>query len=260
MPMIDMPLHELQQYQGINPRPHDFDEYWARAMEEMKAQDANLELVPSEFQVPFAECFDLYFTGVRGARIHAKYLRPKQAEKPHPAVVMFHGYSGNAGDWFDKLPYVALGYSVFAMDVRGQGGSSEDVGGVIGNTLQGHFIRGLDDHEDNLLFRHIFLDCAQLAYIAMDMPEVDETRVGVTGWSQGGALTIACSALVPEIKRLAPVYPFLSDYSGYGRWIWHAALMRNCAYTSADSIRVTNAQMRCLRDSVISTSNTWQIA
>lgn len=222
MPMIDMPLHELQQYQGINPRPHDFDEYWARAMEEMKAQDADLELVPSEFQVPFAECFDLYFTGVRGARIHAKYLRPKQAEKPHPAVVMFHGYSGNAGDWFDKLPYVALGYSVFAMDVRGQGGSSEDVGGVIGNTLQGHFIRGLDDHEDNLLFRHIFLDCAQLAYIAMDMPEVDETRVGVTGWSQGGALTIACSALVPEIKRLAPVYPFLSDY----KRVWEMDLAR----------------------------------
>lgn len=222
MPMIDMPLQDLTKYMGINPRPHDFDEYWERALKEMMAQDANLELKPSEFQVPFAECFDLYFTGVRGARIHAKYIRPKKSEKPHPAVVMFHGYSGNAGDWFDKLPYVALGYSVFAMDVRGQGGSSQDVGGVIGNTLQGHFIRGLDDHEDNLLFRHIFLDCAQLAYIAMDMPEVDGSRVGVTGWSQGGALTIACSALVPEIKRLAPVYPFLSDY----KRVWEMDLAR----------------------------------
>jgi cephalosporin-C deacetylase len=46
----------------------------------------------------------------------------------------------------------------------------------------------------------------------MDMPDVDENRVGATGISQGGALTIACSALEPRIKRAAPITPFLSDY------------------------------------------------
>ena len=30
--------------------------------------------------------------------------------------------------------------------------------------------------------------------------------------SQGGALTVACAALEPRIKKAAPVYPFLSDY------------------------------------------------
>lgn len=123
----------------------------------------------------------------------------------------------------DKLSYASLGFSVFALDVRGQGGLSEDVGGVKGNTYQGHIIRGLDDDPDNLLFRHIFLDCAQLAGIAMSMPEVDETRVGATGWSQGGALTIACAALEPRIKRLAPVYPFLSDY----RRVWEMDLAKD---------------------------------
>jgi cephalosporin-C deacetylase len=46
----------------------------------------------------------------------------------------------------------------------------------------------------------------------MNMPEVDETRVGAMGGSQGGALTLACAALEPGIKKLAPVYPFLCDY------------------------------------------------
>lgn len=46
----------------------------------------------------------------------------------------------------------------------------------------------------------------------MEMPEVDAERVGATGPSQGGALTIACTALEPRIKRAVPVYPFLSDY------------------------------------------------
>jgi len=212
MPLIDMPLEQLKQYQGINPRPDDFDAYWERAITEMKAVDPQVELVPSPFQTPAAECFDLYFTGVRGARIHAKYVRPRNATEPHPAVVLFHGYSGNAGDWADKLAYASLGFSVLAMDCRGQGGSSEDSGSVKGNTYHGHIIRGLDDHEDNLLFRHIFLDAAQLAGIAIGLPEVDPERVYAAGASQGGALTIACAALEPRVKKLAPVYPFLIDY------------------------------------------------
>ncbi|XID90692.1 alpha/beta fold hydrolase [Paenibacillaceae bacterium WGS1546] len=212
MPLIDMPLEQLKAYRGINPRPADFDAYWERALAEMRAVDPQVELVPSGFRTPAAECFDLYFTGVRGARIHAKYLRPRQAPEPHPAVVLFHGYTGSAGDWADKLAYVSLGFSVLAMDCRGQGGSSEDSGGVKGNTHHGHIIRGLDDHEDNLLFRHIFLDTAQLAGIAIGLPEVDPERVYAAGGSQGGALTIACAALEPRVRKLAPVYPFLSDY------------------------------------------------
>ena len=46
----------------------------------------------------------------------------------------------------------------------------------------------------------------------MDRPEVDAKRVGATGGSQGGALTLACAALEPRIARAAPMYPFLCDY------------------------------------------------
>jgi cephalosporin-C deacetylase len=212
MPLIDLPLQELYTYEGRNPRPDDFEAYWNQAIIEMKSVDPQLELIPSSFQVPFAECFDLYFTGVRGSRIHAKYVRPGNVTAPHPAVVQFHGYTGNSGDWSDKLIYASLGFSVFSMDCRGQGGGSEDTGGVKGTTHHGHIIRGLNDVPDNLLFRHIFLDTAQLAGIAMAMPEVDPARVGAMGASQGGALTLACAALEPRIKRLAPVFPFLSDY------------------------------------------------
>ena len=114
--MFDMPLEELKTYQGCNPRPNDFDTYWDKAIAEMQAVDPQMELVPANFQVPFAECFHLYFTGVGGARIHAKLLRPKNASEPHPAVLMFHGYSMNSGDWSEKLGYVAQGYTVAALD------------------------------------------------------------------------------------------------------------------------------------------------
>src|SRR5437588_11854106 len=124
MPLIDMPLDKLYEYQGRNPRPGDMEEYWDRALEEMRAIDPAVELVPHALNAPFAECFHLYFTGVGGARVHAKYLRPKNAREPHPAVLMFHGYSGSSGDWCDKLNYVAQGLLVAALGCRGQGGRS----------------------------------------------------------------------------------------------------------------------------------------
>jgi len=224
MPALDMPLEKLKQYQGINPKPEDFDQYWNKSIAEMKAIDSEIELVPHKINAPYAECFNLYFTGIGNARIRAQYIRPKNSSKPHPAVIMFHGYSGNSGDWSSKLNYVGMGYSVAALDCRGQSGFSEDTGGVKGTTFKGHIVRGLnDDSPEKLLFRSVFLDCAQLAGIVMNMPEVDENRVGTTGGSQGGALCLVCGALEPRVKRIASVFPFLSDY----KRVWDMDLAAN---------------------------------
>jgi|LSQX01.1.fsa_nt_gb cephalosporin-C deacetylase len=212
MPLIDMSLEQLKTYQGRNPRPDDFDDFWDGSIAEMKAVDPNVEMVPYASKSSGVEFFDLFWTGVGGARIHAKYMRPSNVAGPHPAVVSFHGYSGGSGDWFGQMGWVAAGYSVAAIDARGQGGCSQDTGVTTGNTYKGQIIRGLDDPPEKLLFRSIYLDCAQLAGIVMGLPEVDENRVGCTGGSQGGGLTIACAALEPRIKLAAPVFPFLCDY------------------------------------------------
>ncbi|HEX4085545.1 MAG TPA: acetylxylan esterase [Chthoniobacteraceae bacterium] len=223
MPLIDKPLEELRTYMGINPRPENFDQYWEEALAEMNSVDPKVELKPAAFQAPYAECFNLFFTGVGGSRIHAKYLRPKNAPKPHPAVLEFHGYSGDSGSWGEKLKYAALGFSIAALDCRGQGGISEDLGGVRGNTFKGQIIRGLDDDPRKFTFRQIFLDTAQLAKIVASFEEVDAERMGAMGGSQGGALTLACGSLAPGLKRIAPVFPFLSDYQR----VWEMDLAEN---------------------------------
>lgn len=212
MPLFEMPLDELRVYRGRNPRPADFDEYWERALAEAAAVDPAPVFQPTSFEGVVAECSDLWFTGVGGARVHARFWQPRGGAAPHPALLHFHGYSGRAPDWSAMLGWAARGYVVAALDCRGQGGSSEDPGGVVGNTLEGHIIRGLDDAPEKLLFRQIFLDTAVLARLVMARDDVDATRVGATGASQGGGLTLACASLVPELKLAAPVYPFLSDY------------------------------------------------
>ena len=78
--------------------------------------------------------------------------------------------------------YAAAGLAAFALDSRGQGGLSQDVGVTDGTTIRGHIIRGLDDPDpDKLYYRAVFLDTAQTARIVMAMDDVEETRVGAAG-------------------------------------------------------------------------------
>lgn len=211
--LFEMSLKEMRKYKGSSPKADDFDQYWQRALTEMEAVDSEIEIKISDFQTDFAKCYDLYFTGVKDARIHVKYIKPKNIQQKHPAVIEFHGYGCKIEDWSDKLQFAARGYSYFGMDCRGQNaGFSEDRGIVKGNTRSGHIIRGLADEPDNLYYRSVFLDTAQLAKIVMELESIDQNRVGVFGYSQGGALTAACAALEPRIKKAAPVYPFLADY------------------------------------------------
>lgn len=213
MAQIDLPLEELKKYLGTNPRPADFESFWKTGLAELGAVDPQIKIVPDDtVRAPYAESSDLYFTGPGGARIHAKLLRGKGEQTTRPAVLHFHGYSSRSGDWFGLLPYAAPGYTVAAMDCRGQGGLSEDVASGPGPTVRGHLIRGLNEAPDKLYYRNVYLDAALLAKIVMEMPEVDEERVAVTGGSQGGGLSIACAALEPRIRKAAVIYPFLCDF------------------------------------------------
>ena len=234
MPLIDMPLEELYQYQGRNPRPSDFDQYWERALKELDAQGLDYTLEEPAFSFPGVVCKDLYFTGVGGARIHCQLAYPEHVNGKIPGACMFHGYSGSVRGWTDKLAYAAVGMAILAMDVRGQGGYSEDNLQVKGNTLHGHIIRGLADPDpDKLFFRNVFLDTVQCARVLMSMPFVDEKRVGACGGSQGGALTVACMCLEPRINRAAPCFPFLTDY----KRVWEMDLAHNAYQEIFDYLR-----------------------
>lgn len=212
MPLLDMPVEKLYEYNGSSPCPKDIDEYWDSALEEMNSLEHNAEFIKKEFPSKIADMYELYYTGTKNARIYAKVAVPKNVQGKVPAVLMFHGLSGSSCEWNGLLKYASQGYVVAFMDARGQGGKSEDVGSVLGTTYTTPFTRGLDGDKNDLLMRDVFLDTALLAKIIMGLDYVDETRVGVTGGSQGGALSVACACLVPGIKKCAPLYPYLSDY------------------------------------------------
>jgi cephalosporin-C deacetylase-like acetyl esterase len=116
---------ELRIYAGRNPRPDDFDDYWAKALAELATVDPRPELKPAAFTTPGAECFDLWFHR-RGGRSHLRKISPTAFPWSAPPLSSsFTVTPENSGEWFEKLGWPAAGRVIAAMDVRGQGGKSE---------------------------------------------------------------------------------------------------------------------------------------
>ena len=58
----------------------------------------------------------------------------------------------------------------------------------------------------------MFTDAVRAVEAVRSHASVDARRVAVTGSSQGGGISIAVSALVPDLAAVAPDVPFLCDF------------------------------------------------
>lgn len=208
----DVALENWGDFRSDDFKPEDFEEFWRKGKEEVDERGLDYQLVKRELYSSVAEGFDLYFKGVNGAKIHAQLVRPLNIETKLPVLFQFHGYHSNAGDWGDKIGYAAEGMMTVALNIRGQGGPSEDNTISKGNSLKGHIIRGLEEGPENLLFRQVYLDIYHLTRIVTHMPTVDINNLYAYGASQGGALALICSYFEPRIQTVFTLYPFLSIF------------------------------------------------
>lgn len=211
MPNIDMPLSELKKYMGSSPKAKDFEKFWEKKVDTIKKIKPDYELKLSELQFEDVLCYDLRFKSQDNSVIYCKYARPKN-EGLYPTLFNFHGYHCDSGEWFDKIALARMGFNIFAMDTRGQGGKSEDNLLTKGSTLPGHIVKGVEEGPDNLLFTKVFCDTVYLVELAKSLPNVDTKKMYSYGASQGGALSIACAALNKDISMVFACYPFLCDY------------------------------------------------
>lgn len=201
----------MEQYKGTWKKPEDFDNYWQKQLQLIENIPLKYTIEKTDFSnFENIEYYNLNFESFDGAKIYAKYIKPK-TNKKIPALVYFHGYPGRNRNWFEKSSFASLGYAVFAMDFRGQGGLSEDIGGVKGPTVAGHVISGLSDNIDNMIYRKNILDVCILVKIVRQLEEIDSNNINCAGGSQGGAISAICAALNNDIKKCIIQYPFLSD-------------------------------------------------
>lgn len=218
MPWFDLPLEQLRRYRTTTAEPDGLDDWWGRRLAEARAavQPPRLTRYEPGTYGPL-EVYDVEFSGAHGDRVRGWYLRPPgSGGQRMPVVVKFIGYGGGRGRPAEHALLPALGYSVFVMDTRGQGGRWTT--GATGDQQEGRsggpenaqvMTRGIGRPED-YYYTRLFTDAARAAETASELSGVP--RVAVTGSSQGGGLALASAALVPQVIAVCHAdVPFLCD-------------------------------------------------
>ena len=112
----------------------------------------------------------------------------------------------------ESILWAAAGYAHLVMDTRGQGSgwSTGDTANPVGSppAHPGFMTQGiLDPH--GYYYRRVFVDAVRAVDAVRTHEAVDDSRIAVTGGSQGGGMTLAVAGLVPEIFAALPDVPFL---------------------------------------------------
>jgi cephalosporin-C deacetylase len=215
MPSIDMPLERLREYKPPLYQPADFDQYWNETISTALKQPLNAELIPYDLPAKHVDCFALRFDGFaeggrNPGRIAGWYLRPASSGK-FPGIAFYHGYSGRGQRPLELLHYASQGMCVLSMDTRGQNGQSTDASAPSEGHVSGWMTQGIRDPKQ-YYYRFVYADAVRALELLARREEVDETRLAITGGSQGGAITLAVAALSQRPILALPDIPFLCDF------------------------------------------------
>lgn len=218
MAMFDFPLEQLQVYRPERDEPDDFDAFWSDTLAEARRFPLDPIYAPYEIGLKWVEVFDVTFNGFGGHPIKAWLLLPRQREGKLPCIVEYIGYGGGRGKPIDWLAWSSFGYAHLIMDNRGQGrnwgmtGYTPDpAAGGVSPHFPGFMTMGID-HPAQYYYRRLFTDAVRAVETARAHPAIDPERVGVGGGSQGGGITLAVSALMPDVALAMSDVPFLCHY------------------------------------------------
>jgi cephalosporin-C deacetylase len=196
--------------------PPDLDRFWSATLAEARAHDLSATFEPVDNGLAVISTFDVTYAGFGGSPVRAWLHLPAGRTGPLAAVVEFVGYGGGRGLPHERLMWATAGYAHLVMDTRGQGstwavGDTPDPDGSGAPAHPGFMTQGILDPQ-TYYYRRVFTDAVRAVEAARAHPAVDPSRVAVTGASQGGGISLAVAALVPDIAAAAPDVPFLSAF------------------------------------------------
>jgi len=201
------------------PEPPDFDAFWAEGKEALARLPVDAKLVPMpESSNGQVDCWHVSLQNVgpdttRTSRFFGVLCEPK-GDGPFPALLQVPGagvraYAGN-------VEMAERGIITFQVGIHGLPVNLDPtVYRALGaGALNGYPTFNLDER-DRYYYRRVYLGCVRALDFLVSRPRYDGRTLGVTGGSQGGALSIVTAGLDPRVKLLAAYYPALADVTGY---------------------------------------------
>ena len=202
-----------EQLKPTTINPADFDQFWQNAISEARHTDLNptKRLLP-ERCTKDVNVYEVSFQNVRwGSRTYGILCEPVKPGK-YPALLRVPGagvrpYGGDI--YTASKGAVTLEIGIHGIPVTMQQSVYDDLGQ---GALNGYWEFGMDNR-DKSYYKHVVLGCIRaLDYIEQYTPW-NGKKLGVTGSSQGGFLSLATAGLDRRITFYAPVHAALCDHT-----------------------------------------------
>lgn len=120
-----------QELENCRPEPtldrETIDEFWNDLLAEDEDQPLEVMITPEETPYPGMKVSKVSYMSYGETTINAWYIQPAgdaEGTGDRPCIVTFPGYTGDRGYPERYAHFVLLGYTVLAVDVRGQLGET----------------------------------------------------------------------------------------------------------------------------------------
>ena len=195
--------------------PTDFLNYWQQAKADLAKVpiDARMTLLPERC----TENTNVYHVNLQnfrpGTRLYGILCVPKKEGK-YPAILRVPGagvrpYTGDIAT--AEKGFITFEIGIHGIPVNMDASVYNNLGA---GALTGYWNYNLED-KDRYYYKRVYLGCVRANDFLVNLLQYDGSNLGVTGGSQGGALSIITAALDSRVKFLAAFYPALSDLTGY---------------------------------------------
>jgi cephalosporin-C deacetylase-like acetyl esterase len=233
--------------QPTQVNPPDFDAFWNAERARLAALPIDAKWTPlPDYGTADADCsqVNLQNVGPTGgtSRLYGILCVPRASGKfpallsvPGAGVRPYRGLAQLAGRGLITLQIGIHGIPVIQ--------PQEVYDSLASGGLSGYPTVGLDSRE-RYYYRRVYTGTLRANDFLTSLPQWDGRNLGVTGGSQGGALTIVTAGLDRRVTRLAAYYPALSDVTGYlhdraGGWPHMFRATEGAAFHRVDSKIVT---------------------
>ncbi|NPD92139.1 acetylxylan esterase [Xylanibacter muris] len=195
--------------------PEDFDKFWNKAIKEVEKIDLTPEITPlPSYSTKNVDVFLVKLTvGKNGRNMYGYLSKPKDGKK-HP--VLFEPPGAGAKKITPTTYYSENGFIHFKINIHSGCNSelSDDMFETARKIADNYNRNGIENKEQ-FYYKDVYAGCSRCVDFLCTLPEWDGKNVGVTGGSQGGALTIITAALNKKVTFCAPFYPALCDLNGF---------------------------------------------
>lgn len=178
----------------------DADHFWDTKLAEFADKPLNTEMKKADSPLIGVDVYEVSYEGFDDTRIRGWYLVPVILEQEkYPCIVIYQGYTCDKGLPERYAAWLLLGYAVFAVDTRGQGGETGnhlnyEAGGSKGWITQNILWK------DRCYYLAMTVDAVKAVEWVYGRNEINPQKIAVIGGSQGGGLALITTALSDKVS------------------------------------------------------------